>query len=232
MAGRKSQRSRRKRDDTRRFGLSRPRRIRSTLPVIVVVCDDARTAVSYFLALKREVRHVLTLTVEGNPCDRASPAEVLKAAKARLAALRRPKCKDGADQSSVWALIDLESDPARRSAASAAKTAGKRAGVSVALSDPCYEVWTLLHLEDTGSTFGDCKAVLDRVKQKWKAKFGQDLGNKAQADYSKIVGSRVAAAARAKKHHTRNDPAWTEVYLLVEEIELCCAAAASSDQTT
>jgi hypothetical protein len=82
-----------------------------------------------------------------------------------------------------------------------------------------YEVWTLLHLVDTGTAFLDCQAVLARVESEWQARFGQPFGKKAQADYAKIIGDRRVAASRARKHCEAGDPSWTEVYLLIEEIE-------------
>lgn len=100
--------------------------------------------------------------------------------------------------------------------------------MSVALSDPCYEVWTLLHLQDTGEMFVDCGAVLARIRQRWKTRFGQEFGKKAQADYSKILADRATAAERARRHHQNGDQSWTEVYLLIDEIARRCAEADTS----
>jgi hypothetical protein len=197
---------------------------RSPLPVIVVVCDDARTAVSYFNELKRVVKDKLTLTVVRNPCDRASATEVVELAKDKLAALGQANSHDAGDRDSVWALIDLEGTRDRRDAAQEAKRIGEAAQIRVAFSNPCYEVWTLLHLADTGETFVDCRAVLERVAQEWQRRFGQPFGRKAQTDYSKVIGDRAQAAARARRHRDANDPSWTEVHLLIEDIEGRCVS--------
>ena len=37
-------------------GFQRPTQIRPPLPLVVVVCDDTRTAVAYFTESKREVK--------------------------------------------------------------------------------------------------------------------------------------------------------------------------------
>lgn len=187
--------------------------------MIVVVCDDARTAVSYFTELKRLVKQSLTLTVVRNPSDRASPANVVHDARVRLSSLARDRARDVSDRTSVWALIDLEQAAARRKEAEQAKQAAEQVGVSVALSDPCYEVWTLLHLIDTGGKFADCRAVMRRLGTNWRAQFNQKFGKKAQADYAKIIGNRAVAVARAKRHREAHDPSWTEVYRLIEEID-------------
>lgn len=220
MGASKSKRSRSVNIDRNRYGLSRPREIRRSLPVLVVVCDDAKTAVSYFNELKQKVKKKLTLRVVRNPSDRATPQDVINWAQVQKQKLVEESSHDDTDRSEVWALIDLEQESARRAAGFAAKEAGETAGISVALSDPCYEVWTLLHLADTGESFDNCNSVLSRIEVEWHKKLGQEFGKKAQADYSKILPARTDAAVRARKHHEVPDPSWTEIYLVSEMIDL------------
>lgn len=128
--------------------------------------------------------------------------------------------RDGQEpRDAVWAVLDLEREKPRRQQAADAKKRAESNGVKAALSDPCYEVWTLLHLEDTGANFEDCRKVNDRVKQVWEKEFGQSSGSKAQVDFSRIIAQRREAAARAKQHRQNNDPSWTEVYRIIEDIE-------------
>ena len=75
--------------------------------------------------------------------------------------------------------------------------AGKK--YRVLLSNPCYEVWTLAHLTDTGEHFNDCKAVVSRIRTEWKKAFGSEFGPKAQADYEKLMRYRDTAILRAEK---------------------------------
>jgi len=126
---------------------------------------------------------------------------------------------DESDVTIVWAVLDLEHEKLHRQRAEEAKNLAKPRGVNVALSDPCYEVWTLLHLEDTGKRFETCSKVLDRVKKVWKETFDQALGPKAQADFSKIIHLRHGAAARAKRHWEKEKRSGTEVYKIIEDIE-------------
>jgi hypothetical protein len=199
-----------------RYG-SRPVALRPTLPVLAVVCDDSRTAVKYFHELRRELRSILTLSVEPSPHTGAAPAAVVKRARAVLEALRQGEDVEGGDRSSTWALIDLEREPERRAAAEEAAKTGAQHGVRVLLSDPCYEVWTLLHLEDTGAQFDDCMAVVRRIRQLWKQEFGLEF-DKSKADYARIIGRRHVAARRAQQHCESNDPSRTEVYRLITEL--------------
>jgi len=201
-----------------RYGRARRTEYRPTLPVVVVVCDDAKTAVAYFSVLKRLVKTNVTLKVKRNPSDQAGPMDVIDAAKAELTSLDDSE----GDRSSVWGLVDMEQDHDRREEAKAAKDSGSASGIKVALSDPCYELWTLLHLVDTGGMFNGCHAVLVELEREWRRQFGQPFGPKAQADYSRIIDRRNVAAERARAHHENKDPSWTEIYLLIEEIAGLC----------
>ena len=179
----------------------------------------------------------MALTVVRNRCGQAGPAELVERAKRSWADLKKGGAGDSKDKGSVWVLIDREHTPECQAAADRAKEANdkkteeekeepnrkgksRRYGPTVLLSNPCYEVWTLLHLEDTGTSFNDCSAVIARIKNAWQRTFKQPFGGKkAQADYAKILGERQTAAKRARQHHENGDPSWTEIYKLSEEID-------------
>lgn len=222
MGASKSKRSRSRNIDANRYG-SRPVAVRPARPVIIIVCDDARTAVAYFSGLKRMVKERVTLNVIPSPCSSATPGQVVDRAQRALAALQGERTHDESDRTAAWVVIDREHRPDLQRAADEAKSTAESNGISVALSHPCYEVWTLLHLLDTGAHYANCNAVFDRVKSEWARKFGQPLGPKGQGDYAKIVPDRHEAAQRARKHHEAGDPSWTQVYLLIEAIEAYCA---------
>ncbi len=189
---------------------------------MVVVCDDTKTAVAYFTALKHEIKAKLTLEVVAAPCHGATPDNVIKEAINRAKALfgGTSDGEDGGD--AVWVLIDLEKEIEKQEQTKKAKECGEKENIKVALSNPCYEVWTLSHLVDTGEAFHDCQAVVQRIKKEWKSRFGADFGGKkAKADYGKIIPLRSDAIKRCRKHYS-HDPSWTEVYELVEYIQKLC----------
>lgn len=201
-----------------RYGSSRQVGIRPTRPVVIVVCDDAQTAVKYFYEIKREVKDGVTVEVVPAPCHGASADKVLQLAIEHRKALREEKSHARQDKDLVWALIDLEAEPHKQSQAREAQGEGTRKGVNVALSMPCFEVWTLAHFVDTGEAFQNCAAVLDRLKTEWAKRFNTEL-RKAQADYSKLMQYRGQAVQWSKRRKARKDQSWTEVYKVVEAIE-------------
>jgi len=116
-------------------------------------------------------------------------------------------------------LLDLENEQHLRQAAFNVKSKAAKTGVRVTLSNPCFEVWTLLHLVDTGEAFVDCKSVTRRFLAAWESEFGHKLDSKTHADYAKIIDRRNVATTRARTRRERDDPSWTEVYELVEHVE-------------
>ncbi len=141
MSSRRSSVNRRSKE---RYG-SRRTRVREPLPFIVVVCDDRKTAPTYLTALKSKLKTSVALSIVTSHAGKG--AEEL---------LKRARQAGDDDTESVWLLLDLEREPHLRQAAERVKSKAAGTGVRVALSNPCFEVWTLLHLVDTGEAFPDC----------------------------------------------------------------------------
>lgn len=191
-----------------RYGARRPQNSRDPLPIMTVVCDDTKTASAYFNELKKEVKQRRTVNIIPAPHHGADGKSVVAHAESQ-----KPDSPEPGDQ--VWAMIDLDTNPQLQPL----REQASRAGVQLALSAPCFEVWTLAHLEDTGEGFTDCSAVLARVRTAWKTVTGIEFPpKKAQADYSKIMPLRDEAIARCRKRDESNSQSWTEVWKIVEAI--------------
>ena len=176
--------------------------------IITVVCDDTKTAVAYFNLLRQKAKKDLTVHVVPAPDCGADATKVIEHAASK----RSTQPEDG---DAVFVLIDVDTNPD----VNAVRALGTTHGVTVLLSKPCYEVWTLAHLQDTGEAFADCAAVVRRIKAKWEDVTGQAFGTKAQADYRKIMGERASAAiARCQKRKQETDQPWTEVWRAVKAI--------------
>jgi hypothetical protein len=198
----------------KRYGASRPYQTRPTLPVVTVVCDDTKTSVAYFTELKREVKAKVTVNVVPAPRCGASPDDVIKHAVGVVESIDPTQADD-----STWILLDMEAERYKQDQAQQAKKQAAENKVTVLLSNPCFEVWTLAHLVDTGEAFNDCAAVVTRVKAEWKKKFGDGFGKKkGQADYAKLMTFRNEAVRNANKRNSNRDGSWTEVFQVVEAI--------------
>jgi len=186
--------------------------------VIVVLCDDSKTAPAYFYALKLRVKENVTVDVVGLKCSEQTPAQVIAQAKSKAKELRG-KAKKFKSGDAVWVLIDCEATKAQHDAAKQAAAEGAKHGIQVARSNPCFEIWTLAHLFDTGEAFNDCAAVNQTLRAKWKEQFKQEMPKKSQADYAKLMDMRGEAVKRCKRRNRKNGGSWTEVYKVIEAIE-------------
>lgn len=199
---------------------------RNSRPIVVVMCDDTKTAPAYFTELAKHLRSKVTLKAQRKSASWDTHDEIIEDAARSLADLQEDNSSEARDNQSVWVVIDTEGDEKRQAIAASAKERGERQGLSVARSKPCFELWTLLHLMNTGSLFYNCDAVNAQLQAEWFRQFKQEMGKKAQADFSKIIPvsapfDRVRQAAMwARAHHDKPepDPSWTELYLLIEEV--------------
>lgn len=177
-----------------------------------VYFDDAETAPKYFELLKKKVSRYVKINVKGAGNE---ALDLALGKRANLSSKEKSDQHDETDRDEVWAIIDCETNVSH---GESEKKRGKKGEVKVALSNPCYEVWTLLHLEDTGTLFANCDAVLKRLHEVWKREFQEDFPrHKAQAAYERIARHRDRAVEWAKKQRNQGQ-SWTEIYQLVESI--------------
>lgn len=188
-----------------RFGARRPQAIRDPLPIVLIVCDDSRTAPAYFTEIRTQLKELCTLKPVPVPKE---PEAVLEAA-----CKHKDDLSDEGIGATVWALIDLEMKPNSAGVAASLAEKAKKCGVELVLSQPCFEVWVLAHFLSTGQMFASCDAVVHELKKRWKSAFGQEFPpKKAQADYRKLLDRLQDAISNAKIHDCSKSQSWTEVW--------------------
>lgn len=146
------------------------------LPAILIATNGESTEFTYFRELKREpwVRAGrVTIRIK-----RGSPIDLVKAA----AGLR-----DRDDYDEAWAVCDVDDYDT-----TAAMTDASTRDVRLIWSNPCFEVWLILHLTDCTSYLGGeakAKEKLRSVLPKW---------DKAKLDFSDFRAGVNDAVRRAK----------------------------------
>ena len=63
----------------------------------------------------------------------------------------------------IWCVMDTE-EPGKSSTFAAALDKAKGNGLRVAVSNPCFEYWILLHFVEPGHAFHNCSEVISVVK--------------------------------------------------------------------
>lgn len=124
----------------RRISVRQPRK------TIVIFCEGERTEPEYLEALRRQpwVRDTaaVDLRVERPRGGNDPSTLVTRAVRARLKALEE---KDEIDE--FWCVFDVEW-PENHAGLEDAVEAAERQGVHLAISNPCFELWLILHFKE------------------------------------------------------------------------------------
>jgi len=196
----------------------RQRRVdtRQPLPLAILVCDDRLTAPKYFDELKRAVKQFITIRIKSAGRHGESPQGVVDRS---ITENKNLADREDDPDDRVWAVFDVEGEGHEINAAEQQRERARSEGICTAASYPCFELWTLLHLQDTGETFDNCSQVKRQLKAHWKKEFGQTFDDKTKVDFSKILSNRQLAADRAEQHWNRTDPSRTEVFRIIRFID-------------
>jgi hypothetical protein len=174
--------------------LRRPSRRRERRPHVLIVCEGEKTENSYFRRLKHATRargSLIEVKIIGLG---AVPATVVdEAIEAKREAERSARRNDESwryDQ--VWCVFDRDEHPGVQEAYEKAV----RAGLRVALSVPCFELWLLLH-------FRDWRQSHDRKHIQAKCRghlpdFEKELDEKMFAELWPLVGTAIDRARELK----------------------------------
>ncbi|HWB34626.1 MAG TPA: RloB family protein [Rugosimonospora sp.] len=161
---------RRESSDRRRPATRTPR------PRILVVCGAAKTEDQYLRGLRQSVDdRAVDIQLKSRP---RAPAQVVEHAS-------RLNASDDFDE--VWCVIDVDDFDIP-----SAVTAARRVGIELAVSNPCFELWLLLHHEDRRAYLQDYRAVLVRLR---KYVPGYD---KTELSFADFAGGVQAAIDRAR----------------------------------
>lgn len=153
--GKRLRHPRSRRSFERRQGKRSPRKC------VLIVCEGEKTEPKYFESLRRKLRlQSAEVRICGKECGSA-PVSVVEFAMQEKDRRKR-EVKQGhapVEYDSIWCVIDVEESGKNPSLLDALQRA-KDNKVDVALSNPCFEFWILLHLRDGGKPYRNCKEVI------------------------------------------------------------------------
>jgi hypothetical protein len=197
--------------------LRRRREFRDLPERFLIVCEDDKSAVNYFGALKKHFNLSATSVRVVGSGGRTQPTQVVERA------VELKKNSEDSDSGTepfkyVWCVIDGDYGNKVWNARAKAQAHG----VELAISTKCFEYWVLLHFEENDTSTVNCDEVINSLKKKHLPKY-----EKGSCDFSEIVKSARDACKRAEKLRKpgkdRGDlpevqNPCSEVYLLVEKI--------------
>jgi hypothetical protein len=126
-----------------RDSLQRRRPHRQPKPRFLIVCEGKVTEPRYFKDVQHAERSLIDLQIEpgGTPRTLVERAVKLK----READRKARKLKDDNQKyEEVWCVFDIDEHPL----VPEAKDRAKANGIEMAISNPCFELWALLHFQD------------------------------------------------------------------------------------
>lgn len=193
--------------------LTRGRSRRPELRRVLIYCEGECTEDQYFRGLKTDLRGI-PVQIELGPAH-GVPTELVRAAVKHKKRAPTSRADRSAAYDDVWCVMDVEAPVPHPDLASALRTARDH-GIKVALSNPCFELWLLLHFQDLHG-YRTSVAAQRALEQLDVCGYRSD---RKHVDYESLRTLHGRACARAgtlrasaEKGHLSNP--WTDVDVLV-----------------
>ena len=202
------QRGRNPGDYLRRAGRRRPQK------TILILCEGSQTEPNYFQALRAEKRlHGVRVEVVPGGEDRVTPLYLVKKVDFYIHQMDWDPERDEA-----WCVFDVEGGNAQRSIQRAV-ILSRRQNIHLAVSNPAFEFWFLLHFENTDRPF------LDGEELKAALRMHILVYEENMAVYPHLRENTEQAIARCRHLRERSEQSWdiypnpsTGVDLLVQKL--------------
>ena len=123
--------------------LQRRRPFRDPLPRILVVCEGRRTEKLYFEHLRAADRIPINLEVAAGGTPKTLVERAARLKREATSDARRTRDPNRLFEE-VWCVFDVDEHPYL----SEAKQQARANEIKVAISNPCFELWILLHFQD------------------------------------------------------------------------------------
>jgi hypothetical protein len=185
---------------------------------VLLVCEGSKTEPKYFESLRKELRltTVEVMVVGHGEAPKTVVQRAVDLRKTRKREVRRGRKDFNYDH--VWCIIDVE-QPHENPSLLPALNQARDNKIDVALSNPCFEYWFILHFADCGRPLIDQDGVVRELKRHIpKYDKVQDVFERVWASVDQAVRRARAIkksheAAGTARHH--RDPS-TEVDEVVE----------------
>jgi len=164
----------------------------------ILFCEGKNTEPEYFAALRQTLNRTL-VDVEAHP-GVGVPLTIAKHATAELNRIKRAKnprnnIDSFVEEDEVWAVFDRDTHPKFDDAVKRCTSAG----VGVATSDPCFELWLILHFQDYDAA---CNSRNAQAELKKVCKDYEPNGRKT-ANCHEFINAVEDAEVRAEKQLAR-----------------------------
>lgn len=196
----------------------RPQSPGSTGKTILIVTEGEKTEPNYLKGLRNHLK-LQAADIRVVKADGTDALSVVKHA-VELRGQRRREARRGCTvpYDSVWAVFDTERADTNLKLNDALQKATAHK-INVALSNPCFEFWVLLHDEYTTAQFTKCENVIRRIKDRHFPDY--EKGNVNAEQYLPKIPTAIRNSEQCREYHKTagvdGNPS-TDVDLLVREM--------------
>lgn len=184
------------RDD--HWNLARSKSKRQPRRRIIIYCEGENTEPSYFRALKDHIKYVDVSTIPAGVPMTVAEKAVARAIEEGLSKRSKKKLKNSYEErDQIWAAFDVDEHPNFNEAVALCVSNG----IGVCRSNPCFEVWLILHEADHHSP-DDHRAVCERLKS---LRPEYDPNGSKTCDFDEMISRVEIAEARAAAQLARRN---------------------------
>ncbi|MGC5343084.1 RloB family protein [Streptomyces sp. DT24] len=198
--------------------LKRAKGVRQEQRRFLIYCEGERTEDQYFKGLKGELRSLpVSICMGGKHGEPKTLVRAAAAHKERAPSSPQDRCME---YDEVWCVIDVEA-PAPHPGLKEALELAAGHGIEVALTNPCFELWLLLHFTDVSGycTSDGAQRMLERLGVCGYTGDRKHVGYNTLRDrYGQAKARAEALRQRGSNRHTENP--WTDLDRLVELLRL------------
>lgn len=155
----------------------RKSKIRKIKQSILIICEGTETEPNYFKHWKRFIRNEARIEIESKG---PSPNVIVDYAVNKISTY---------DYNQIWCVFDQNGHEGISNSIRKARNNN----ISVAFSNPCFEIWFLLHFKYQAANI-DCDSVCALLKNKYLKRF-----NKSMDVYDKLLNNQDKAISSAQK---------------------------------
>jgi hypothetical protein len=181
--------------------LRRTTGIRPPRKTLLVFCEGARTEPEYLEALRREPSVRETAAVDIRIDTDSAGFTPLGLVRKAIAARAKALAEDG-EIDEIWCIFDVEW-PKNHPGLIEAKKLADSHGIGIAVSNPCFEVWLVLHFTGQEGWLDNDSAR--RLRRKHDSRSDKGLDPARYMPHRRVAADR---AARLEQRHRRDGTAF------------------------
>ncbi len=197
----------------RRRAGSRPPR-----SITLIVCEG-ETELEYLAVLCNRLGLLPTEVILAENTEGSAPISVVACAE------RRAKERGGYDH--IFCVFDRDSHESFERARSRIRQLASRRSAALPIREivsiPCFEIWVLLHFEQSDAQFAECSEVLSRIRDRHMPDYVKAKVRVANALVDRLDVALASAAWLELRAEGNNWNPYTEVHQLVEHLRTVAA---------